>query len=177
MNCWQGRTIFLGRLIEVPFYMMPCALSLSARPRVAWRCCREACQMQKISLVVAGSCMVLVDTSIWIDLLRGVGPLGDMLSSKKVQTHPFVIGELACGSLPDRKATLQLLQELPAVQVAGLNEVIFFIERHQLMARGIGYVDMHLLAAAALNSCKLFTRDKRLHAVADELSLAYYHGH
>ncbi|NML63462.1 PIN domain-containing protein [Massilia sp. RP-1-19] len=117
--------------------------------------------------------MILVDTSIWIDLLRGSGPLGEMLSRNEVQTHPFVIGELACGSLPDRPTTLKLLLELPSVRVAGNSEVLFFIEKHNLMARGVGYVDMHLLASAALDACKLFTRDKRLHNIADELALAH----
>jgi predicted nucleic acid-binding protein len=121
--------------------------------------------------------MILVDTSIWIDLLRGSGPLSEMLSRNEVQTHPFVIGELACGSLPDRPTTLKLLLELPSVRVAGNSEVLFFIEKHNLMARGIGYVDMHLLASAALDACKLFTRDKRLHSIADELTLAHYHEH
>lgn len=121
--------------------------------------------------------MILVDTSIWIDLLRGSGPLGEMLRRNEVQTHPFVIGELACGSLPERPTTLKLLQELLSVRVAGNSEVLFFIEKHHLMARGIGYVDMHLLASAALDACKLFTRDRRLHRIADELALAHYHEH
>jgi len=121
--------------------------------------------------------MILVDTSIWIDFLRGSGPLQGMLNRNEVYTHPFIIGELACGNLPDRKNTLQLLQELPTVRTAQENEVLFFIEKHRLMARGIGYVDVHLLAAAALNTCKILTRDKRLHVVADELALAYYHAH
>lgn len=115
----------------------------------------EACRTQKIFHVVAVSCMILVDTSIWIDLFRGSGPLGEMLRRTEVQTHPFVIGELACGSLPDRPTTLKLLQELPSVRGAGNGEVLFFIEKHNLMARGIGYVDMHLLASAALDACKL----------------------
>lgn len=121
--------------------------------------------------------MVLVDTSVWIDFLRGSGPLRDMLNRNEVYTHPFVIGELACGSLPDRKNTLELLQELPTVPAAQEKEVLFFIEKHNLMARGIGYVDVHLLAATALHACKILTRDKRLHAVADALKLAHYHAH
>ncbi|KAF3998403.1 type II toxin-antitoxin system VapC family toxin [Glaciimonas immobilis] len=121
--------------------------------------------------------MILVDTSIWIDLLRGSGPLGEMLNRNEVQTHPFVIGELACGNLPDRSTTLQLLRELPSVRIAANSEVLFFIEKHHLMARGVGYIDMHLLASAALDACKLFTRDKRLHSIADELALAHYQEH
>lgn len=121
--------------------------------------------------------MILVDTSIWIDLLRGKGALASVMAGGEVWMHPFVIGELACGSLPDRAATLKLFSELPAVRVAETHEVLFFIEENGLMARGIGYVDMHLLAAAAFNSLQLFTRDKRLHAMAEALSLAYYPRH
>lgn len=121
--------------------------------------------------------MILVDTSVWIDFLRGAGPLGELLNRGEVYTHPFVIGELACGNLPDRNNTLTLLLELPTVLAAQENEVLFFIEKHSLMGRGIGYVDVHLLAATALSGCKIFTRDKRLHTVADELQLAYYHAH
>lgn len=119
--------------------------------------------------------MILVDTSIWIDHWRGAGPLSEMLNRREVQIHPFIIGELACGHLPERNLTLQLLHELPTVRVAEDKEVLYFIEKYNLMARGIGYIDIHLLAAAALNSCKFFTRDKRLHVVAVELSLAYYY--
>ena len=116
--------------------------------------------------------MILVDTSIWIDLLRGKGTLAGVMAENEVWIHPFVIGELACGSLPDRTATLKLLGELPSVQVVEPNEVLYFIEENGLMAHGIGYVDMHLLAATAINAFRLFTRDKRLHAMAEALSLA-----
>lgn len=116
--------------------------------------------------------MILVDTSVWIDLLRGTGPLQGMLGRNEIFTQPFVIGELACGNLPDRANTLQLLQALPAVQMAQETEVMFFIEKHRLMRCGIGYVGMHFLAATALSACRIFTRDKRLQVLADKLNLA-----
>ena len=121
--------------------------------------------------------MILVDTSIWINHFRGAGPLAEMLDKNVVQTHPFVIGELACGHLPNRPSTLQLLSELPSVRVAADQEALYFIEQHSLMARGAGYIDVHLLASAALSACKLFTRDKRLQSLADGLGLAYYYAH
>ncbi len=119
--------------------------------------------------------MILVDTSVWIDHLRaGDAGLGVFLNSNRVLMHPFVLGELACGNLRNRDEVLALLGDLPRSAVATDDEVLFFIERHALMGRGIGYVDAHLLAAVALaGSARLWTRDKRLRTVADSLALAY----
>ncbi|WAK03049.1 type II toxin-antitoxin system VapC family toxin [Methylobacter sp. YRD-M1] len=118
--------------------------------------------------------MILVDTSVWIDHLRRKdAELAAMLSEGQVLVHPWIIGELACGNLQDRKLVLDLLQSLPSASVASTGEVLFFIEKHVLMGRGIGYVDVHLLAAARLAGTRLWTRDKRLVVVADELGMAY----
>lgn len=118
--------------------------------------------------------MILVDTSIWIDHLRVGNPaLVALLQGDLVCCHDFVIGELACGNLVNRKELLGLLQALPRLAPAMEDEVLFFIERHQLMGRGIGYVDAHLLAACAMNSVRIWTKDKRLNAVAEERGLAY----
>lgn len=88
--------------------------------------------------------------------------------------HPFVIGELACGNLKNRREVLLLLQDLPRAPLATDQEVLFFIENHQLMGRGIGYVDAHLLAAVSLTDTALiWTLDKRLGAVAVSLGLAF----
>jgi predicted nucleic acid-binding protein len=118
--------------------------------------------------------MTLVDTSVWIDhLRRGDAELVAMLSEGQVLAHPWIVGELACGNLQDRKLVLDLLRSLPSAPVASTDEVLFFIEKHALMGRGIGYVDVHLLAAARLAGTRLWTRDKRLVVVADELGMAY----
>ena len=88
--------------------------------------------------------------------------------------HPFILGEIACGNLADRKMVLELLQDLPAASVADADEVLAFIERHRLIGKGIGYVDVHLLAAVALtDGASLWTRDKRLRAVADSLECSF----
>ena len=88
--------------------------------------------------------------------------------------HPFVVGEIACGSLRDRKSILELLQDLPAAVVAESDEVLLFIERHALHGKGIGYVDVHLLASVALtDGAKVWTRDIKLHRVAAALGCAY----
>ena len=119
--------------------------------------------------------MILVDSSVWVDHLRtGEPSLVELLNSSQVLMHPFVVGELACGNLKNRKVVLSLLQDLPTVPVATEEEVLFFIERHDLMGRGIGYVDAHLLAAVVLAGTEqLWTRDKRLGAVAGAMRLAY----
>jgi predicted nucleic acid-binding protein len=119
--------------------------------------------------------MILVDTSVWIDYLRaGDDALASLLNSSRVLMHPFVLGELACGNLNNRLEVLALLKDLPRSPVATDDEVLYFIEQHELMGRGIGHIDAHLLAAVALNgSSKLWTRDKRLQTVAASLSLDF----
>lgn len=122
--------------------------------------------------------MILVDTSIWIDHFRSASnALSGLLHTDLVCAHAWVIGELACGNPSNRAELLGLLQALPQLAPATADEVLFFIERHRLMGRGIGYIDVHLLAAAALHSSRLYTRDKRLHGIAEALGLAYAAAH
>ena len=118
--------------------------------------------------------MILVDTSVWIDHFHSRVPaLAELLDEGEVLTHPFVIGELACGTLKHREQVLDSLTNLPAMVVATDDEVLRFIERHRLMGKGIGYVDAHLLAAVRLTEdAELWTRDKRLREVASILRLA-----
>lgn len=118
--------------------------------------------------------MILLDTSVWIDHLRqGDAQVTAILQSGLALTHPFVIGELACGNLKSRTKILGLLAALPKARVAQEQEALFFIERHKLMGQGIGYIDAHLLAATALTEgARLWTRDKRLDALAQRLGLA-----
>lgn len=119
--------------------------------------------------------MILADTSVWVDhLRRGDSRLVELLESASVLMHPFIVGEIACGSLADRRTVLELLQDLPAAAVAESGEVLSFVERHRLWGKGIGYVDVHLLAAVALtNGATLWTRDKRLRAAAQSLGCAF----
>lgn len=120
--------------------------------------------------------MILVDTSVWIDHLRkGDDLLVSLLNSAQVSTHPFIIGELACGTLRNRDIFLSLIQQIPELKPAMHEEVLYFIESNRLMGRGVGYIDIHLLASLALNKHTfLWTRDKRLGVLADELGLAYH---
>jgi predicted nucleic acid-binding protein len=119
--------------------------------------------------------VILVDTSVWVDhLRRGDTQLATLLESAAVLTHPFVIGEIACGSLADRATVIELLQDLPAALVADVGEVLAFVERQRLYGKGIGYVDVHLLASAALSGgALLWTRNKRLRAAAQGLGVEF----
>jgi predicted nucleic acid-binding protein len=117
--------------------------------------------------------VILVDTSVWIDhLRRGNARLAAMLDAGQVVSHPFVIGELACGTVRQRPVVLALLGRLPVSTVATHTEALAFIEGRRLMGRGLGYVDVHLLAAAALDDVRLWTVDKRLHAAARALGVS-----
>lgn len=118
--------------------------------------------------------MILIDTSVWVEhLRRGLPSLATLLQEGAVLIHPWVIGELACGNLRNRADVLELLQGLPAAIVASDSEVLLLIERAQLMGRGIGYVDAHLLASAKLSHCLLWTQDRRLAALTQEQGLAF----
>ena len=119
--------------------------------------------------------MILVDASVWVyHLRRGEPDLIDALDSGLVLMHPFVLGELACGNLKRRTDVLSLMSTLPQAAMATDNEALEFIDRRRLMGRGIGYIDVHLLASALLmGTSKLWTRDQRLSAVADDLALSF----
>ena len=87
--------------------------------------------------------------------------------------HPFVIGELALGRMRQREIILAALSDLPRAELATDAEVLGFVDREALFGRGIGYVDVHLLASVRLTAgAELWTRDTRLRHVAEELGLA-----
>ena len=116
--------------------------------------------------------MVLVDTSVWIEhLRRGEPRLQDALSNGLVLGHPFISGELACGNLKNRAVILADLLALPPAIPASNDEVLTLVARRRLWGRGLGWVDVHLLASALLSQCDLWTFDRRLARVASELLL------
>ena len=107
--------------------------------------------------------MILVDTSVWVDHFRsGNTTLGTFLRREQVLTHPFIIGELACGMFHHRVAVLEHLTHLPRASVADDDEVMALVESKRLFGRGIGWVDAHLLASALLSHARLMTLDRRL---------------
>jgi predicted nucleic acid-binding protein len=119
--------------------------------------------------------VILVDTSVWVDHLRTSDKtLADLLDAGMVLKHPFVLGELALGNLRGRTTVLGALSDLPGAGVATDLEALHFIDRYALFGRGIGYVDVHLLAGVRLtDGAKLWTRDRRLHDVAAQMGLAF----
>lgn len=119
--------------------------------------------------------MILVDTSVWIDHLhRSESVLVGLLESSVVLQHPMVLGELALGSMRNRAELLGSLAGLPSSELATHIEVMHLIERRQLYGAGLSLVDAYLLASVLLTeSASLWTRDKKLHAAADDLGVAF----
>jgi len=118
--------------------------------------------------------MILVDTSIWIEHLRRSDErLRRLLELGQVLTHPYVIGEVALGSLRNRDAILGALRNLPQATVATDHEVLRFIQQNSLYGVGIGYLDAHLLAAVRLSpAARLWTANQRLLVAGKRLGLA-----
>ncbi len=118
--------------------------------------------------------MVLVDTSVWVAHLReGSIELATLLNDGRVLCHPLIVGELACGNLKDRAVILSFLQHLPMSMEAEDEEVLSFIENKRLMGKGMGYVDVHLIASAVLTGVPIWTLDKKLAQTADSLHIKY----
>jgi len=117
--------------------------------------------------------VILADTSIWIDHFRsGNKEVMKLLDHGQIVIHPFIVAELALGSLRDRSKTLALLDLLPRLRVAQLSEVRQMIEARSLYSRGIGLTDAHLIAAIFLNpSTLLWTKDIQLRNVCEALRI------
>lgn len=116
--------------------------------------------------------MILVDTSVWIHHLRsGSERLRSLLDVEQVFCHPFVVGELACGTLRNRQEVLTLVRALPQARVAEHEEVLHLLEGRRLYGRGLGWIDAHLLASALLTGCTLWTLDEPLRRAAAALHI------
>jgi len=118
--------------------------------------------------------MILADTSVWADHLRRADALmSACLDVQEIVMHPFVIGELAMGTMPRYEAVLSSLTNLQQIEVARPDDVLHLIRNHRLMGTGIGYVDAHLLASTRLvPGTQLWTRDRRLLRAAEFLGIA-----
>jgi predicted nucleic acid-binding protein len=117
---------------------------------------------------------ILVDTSVWIKHLKeGDKNLVPLLEQGLVTCHPFIIGELACGGIKNRHDIISLLNDLPSTDILDHYDIMEFIEYRKIMNKGIGYVDVHLLASALVSETPLWTFDKALKKVANQLSIEY----
>lgn len=118
--------------------------------------------------------MILADTSVWIDHLTAADEtMSVRLDEGLILMHPFVVGELAMGNLRNRIGVLGALRKMRGATKARDSEVWGLIEREKLFGLGIGFVDAHLLASTLLtDGATLWTRDRRLHAIAERLGLA-----
>jgi predicted nucleic acid-binding protein len=117
--------------------------------------------------------VILADTSIWIDYLRGNNPeMKRLLEAGQIVMHPFVVAEISLGSLRNRRKTLAMMENLLQAEVAQLCEVRQMIEANALYSKGIGLIDAHLIASCLLSpGMRLWTRDARLEAVAHILGI------
>ena len=118
---------------------------------------------------------VLIDTSVWAHHFRQHNDgLVDLLELDLVMTHPLIIGEIACGTPPNRIQTLSDLNSLQQTQQASIQEVMDFIERESLFGLGCGLVDLQLLASTLMTpGVELWTLDKRLHSLAERFGVTH----
>jgi hypothetical protein len=118
---------------------------------------------------------VLVDTSVWVEFFKGgCLELDMLLNADSVITHPLIIGELACGTPPSRKQTLQDLSNLDYSVSSNQAEELQFIEENQIFGLGCGFIDLSLLASTVLTQeCRLWTLDKRLETLASKFQVNY----
>jgi len=118
--------------------------------------------------------MVVVDTSVWIDFLhKGNSDMEELLIKGQVATHKFIIGELACGNIKNRKSFFEMIKKLPTVDSLLFDEVIFFINKHKLYGKGLGFIDCHILASVYMHGFKLWTKDKKLKQLAGKLLIQF----
>ena len=116
--------------------------------------------------------MILVDTSIWIEYLRkGQTHLSELLDAGTVIGHPFVAGEVACGQLRNRFEVLDLLRRLPQAPLAPHWRALEFLEVERLYSRGLGWIDLHLIASARSSGCALWSLDAALSRSAEDLGI------
>ena len=116
--------------------------------------------------------MILVDTSVWVSHFReGNAVLQRLLNNGQVLCHPFIIGEIACGYLKNRREILALLKLLPTVDWVDHDEVLHFVESNNLMGKGLGWVDICLAASAKFTGVQVWTLDNKFAEINRKLGL------
>jgi predicted nucleic acid-binding protein len=115
--------------------------------------------------------VIIPDSSVWIDhFRRGNARLSALLEAGQAACHEFILGEIACGSHARRADVLEAMRFLPRVAPASHDEVMVLVNRRRLWGRGLGWIDAHLLAAAAVAGIPLWTLDRRLATAAPDLT-------
>jgi predicted nucleic acid-binding protein len=119
--------------------------------------------------------MILADTSIWIEMFRKgrfKAEMGNLIANDQLCIHPFVVAELACGTLPDRQKTLAYLDQLIALPIVHLGDVRFMIETRGLWSKGIGLTDAQLIASClATPGTQVWTSDRPLGRITESLGI------
>ena len=121
--------------------------------------------------------MVLVDTSVWIRFLENRAPyateMDRLLSRDEVEGHELVFGELLIGDRGGRKKLLATYEQMRHASVVPHREVVAFVRDRDLHGRGVGWIDIHLLASTVVGRLQLWTADPRLAGLAKTLGVAY----
>jgi predicted nucleic acid-binding protein len=119
--------------------------------------------------------LILVDTSVWVNFFRsGNSELAGLLEERLVDTHDFIIGELACGNLHDRKNILESLSLLPHIPQVSPEEVLFLIASKKLMGKGLSYIDLNLIASALIVGTPIWTIDQKFNQIIGSLGIKYH---
>lgn len=121
--------------------------------------------------------MVLVDTSVWIRFLANRAPyaaeLDRLLGLGEVTGHELVYGELLIGDRGGRATLLEAYDRMHQVAMIPHREVVAFVRDRDLHGRGVGWIDVHLLASAIVGRLQIWTADPRFCALAHEFGVAY----
>ena len=121
--------------------------------------------------------MVLVDTSVWIRGLAGEARLREqldaLLAGDEVAGHELVYGELLIGDRGGHRAFLDSYNRMHRAEMVPHEEIVTFVHARELHGRGIGWIDVHLLASAIASRMRLWTADRELAGLAANLGIAY----
>jgi predicted nucleic acid-binding protein len=121
--------------------------------------------------------MVLVDTSVWIRYLANRSPfaagLNSLLDLDEVAGHELVYGELLIGDRGGRRKLLAAYERMHQASTVAHRDIVWFVRERDLHGRGVGWIDVSLLASAIVGRMQLWTVDSRFSAVAKEFGVAY----
>ena len=121
--------------------------------------------------------MILVDTSVWIRFLSNQAPYAERLDALldlgEVTGHELVYGELLVGDRGGRAKLLASYEKMHQASLVPHGDVVAFVRARRLHGRGLGWVDVHLLASAIVGHLQLWTADQSFAALASEFGVAW----